>query len=148
MRAAAAIAGLIVLLTATVAAHALDFASVAKPSAILYDAPSLKAGKLYVVSRYSPLERVVNLNDWVKVRDQSGAMAWIEKSALSDTRYVVVTATLADVHQAADAKSPLVFQARKQVALEWLEDTNIGWVKVRHQDGTTGYISITDVWGD
>jgi SH3-like domain-containing protein len=148
MRAAAVIAGLIVLLTATGAAGALDFASVSKPSAILYDAPSVKAVKLYVVSRYSPLERVVKLNDWVKVRDQSGAMSWIEKSALSDTRYVVVTAALADVHQAADAKSPLVFQARKQVALELLEDTSIGWVKVRDQDGTTGYISITDVWGD
>jgi SH3-like domain-containing protein len=148
MRAAAVIAGLVVLLTATGAASALDFASVAKLSAILYDAPSLKARKLYVVSRYSPLERVVNLNDWVKVRDQGGAMAWIAKSDLSDTRYVVVTAALADVHQAADVKSPLVFQARKQVALEFLEDTSIGWVKVRHQDGTTGYISVTDVWGD
>ncbi len=128
-------------------AWSMDFASVASPTAILYAAPSLKARKLYVVSRYMPLERVVDLKDWIKVRDETGKLAWIEKSALGDARYVVVTAAQADVHQSPDRTSPLVFRARKQVALEWLQDTNTGWIKVRHQDGSTGYVSVADVWG-
>ena len=138
----------IALLTTAGVAQALDYGSVGAPSAILYDAPSPKAKKLFVISRYAPLERVVILNDWIKVRDQSGAMAWIEKGALSNKRYVVVTAQLADVRKAPDASSPLLFQARQQVALEWLEDTRVGWVRVRHQDGATGYARVADVWGD
>lgn len=143
-----ALLGVIAILMATGVACALDFASVVAPSAILYDAPSVKAKKLYVVSRLMPLERVVKLNDWIKVRDQTGAMAWIASSALSDKRYVVVTAALADVRQKPDMASPLVFQASKQVALEWLADTGIGWIKVRHADGSTGYIKSLEVWGD
>lgn len=147
MKYGVAIAGLFVLQAAAGVAWSMDFASVTSPSAILYDAPSTKGHKLYVVSRYMPLERVISLKDWVKVRDETGKLAWIEKSALGNVRYVVVTATLADVHQSPDSTSALVFRARKQVALEWLEDTNTGWIKVRHQDGATGYVRVADVWG-
>jgi uncharacterized protein YgiM (DUF1202 family) len=31
--------------------------------------------------------------------------------------------------------------------LEWLETSVNGWVKVRHRDGQTGYVKITQVWG-
>ncbi len=147
MRRGVAIAGFLALLAAG-GANALDYASVAAPAAILYDAPSPKAVKQYVISRYTPLEVVVTLDGWVKVRDQTGALGWIEKKALGNTRYVAVTVPLADVRQAPDAKAALVFQARRLVALQRLEDTNTGWLKVRHQDGATGYIRIADVWGD
>lgn len=136
------------LLTATGGVLALDYGSVANQSAILYDAPSVKARKLYVVSRYTPLEVVVSLNDWAKVRDQAGSLAWIEKPALGGARYVVVTSALADVRQSPESTAALVFQARKQVALEWLEATGAGWIKVRHPDGAVGYIRTLDVWGD
>lgn len=136
------------LLAVTGNTRAMDFASVATPSAILYDAPSPKAKKLYAISRYTPLERVVKLNDWVKVRDQSGALAWIAQSALGDRRYVVVTAALADVRQKPDAASPLMFQAARHVALERLESTGTGWIRVRHADGAAGYIQSLEVWGD
>ncbi|MBI1175533.1 MAG: SH3 domain-containing protein [Sideroxydans sp.] len=146
-RHAATVLGLL-LLTATAAAQALDYVSVADQSAILYDAPSSKARKLFVVSRYMPLEPVVSLQGWVKVRDSSGALAWIAKSALSDKRFVVVTSALADVRQSPDASSTLVFQVHQQVALEWLESTGVGWLKVRQQNGAAGYIRTSEVWGD
>ena len=139
---------LICLAVATACAQALDFVSVAEGPAILYDAPSTKARKLFVVSRYWPLEQVVTLNDWVKVRDSSGSLAWIEKRALSGMRYVTVIAAIAMVRQLPEENAPLVFQARQQVALEWLESTGTGWLKVRHQDGAMGYVSKTEVWGD
>ena len=136
------------LLGAAGAARALDFASVGDASAILYDAPSSKARKLFVVSRHTPLDMVVNLKGWVKVRDSSGTLAWIAKSALSHKRYVVVTAAQADVRQQPDSASTLLLRAQKQVALEWLGDTGVGWIKVRHKDGVVGYIKAADVWGD
>lgn len=141
-------AGVFGLLLAAGSALGLDFGSVAAPSAVLYDAPSLKGKKLYVVSRYTPLELVVNLNEWVKVRTQDGSLAWVEKRALGGTRYVVVAAGLADIRQTADTAGLLAFQARKQVPLELLENTGTGWLKVRHPDGASGYVRAIDVWGD
>ena len=138
----------IALLATAGSAHAIDYASVADSTAILYDAPSLKAKKIFVVSRYLPLEQVVILDNWVKVRDSSGALAWIEKRALSSKRFVVVTAALGAIRQAPEENAAVILQARQQVALEWLENTGTGWLKVRHQDGATGYVKITDVWGD
>lgn len=135
------------LLAVAVPAHALDYVSVADGSAILYDAPSLKAKKLFVVSRYLPLEQVVSLDSWVKVRDSSGSLSWIEKRALSNKRFVVVTAALAAMRRAPEENAGVVLQARQQVALELLENTGGGWLKVRHQDGVTGYVKTADVWG-
>lgn len=147
MRLSASFALLFALNFSVSAVQALDYLSVAEGPAILYDAPSTQAKKLYVVSSYLPLEQVVSLNSWVKVRDSSGTMAWIEKQALSNKRFVAVTAAIALVRQTPDDAAPIVFQARQQVALEWLESTGTGWLKVRHTDGMTGYVSMTDVWG-
>jgi len=138
----------IALVTATGSAHALDYVSVADSSAILYDAPSTKAKKIFVVNRYLPLEQVVSLDDWVKVRDSSGSLAWIEKHALSSKRFVTVITPLATVYEAAKEDAPVAFNADQQVALEWLESLSNGWVKVRHPDGTAGYVRATEVWGD
>jgi SH3-like domain-containing protein len=136
---------LIGLLTAG-SVRAFDFVSVAEP-AILYDAPSLKAKKLFVATRYLPLEKIVSLDNWVKVRDNTGKLFWIEKHLVSSRRYVVVTATLAAVRQSADANAEVIFRAPQQLALEWLDGGGNGWTKVRHLDGTSGFIKSTEVWG-
>ena len=128
-------------------ACAFDHISVAEP-AILYDANSLKAKKVFVATRYLPLEQVVVLNDWVKVRDISGKLFWIEKRNVSSKRYVLVTAKIANVYRSPDERSELVFKAAKQLGLEWLDNTGNGWVKVRHEDGSTGFLKSTQVWGD
>jgi len=126
---------------------ALEYLSMADNAVIMYDAPSLKADKLYVASRYLPVEAVVKVQGWVKVRDSSGTLAWVEQKAVSDKRFVIVIELQAEVYQAADKKSPLAFQAQKDVILEWLEPSINGWIKVRHRDGQSGYVKTTQVWG-
>lgn len=126
---------------------ATEFRSVAEDAAVLYDAPSLKAQKLYVLGRDYPLEIVVVLEDWIKVRDASGELAWVEKKSLSNKRSVMVTVPLADIRQASSDNSPLVFQAEQSVLLELVEFSDPGWIKVRHRDGQTGYVRTNQVWG-
>jgi SH3 domain protein len=137
----------LLLLAASQAAGAFDFVSVAEP-AILYDANSLKARKLFVATRYLPLEQVVVLDNWVKVRDNSGKLFWIEKRQLSNKRYVMVTVPSTGVRSNPDDRAEVVFKATQQLGLEWLGNTGTGWVKVRHSDGSTGYVKSGDVWGD
>jgi len=125
----------------------IDFLSISDDAVIMYDAPSLKAEKLFVASRFLPVEAVVNVEDWVKVRDSSGIFAWVEKKSLSSKRYIIVTVPQTDVFQAADTNSGVVFQVEKNVVMEWLDSTRTGWVKVRHLDGQIGYIRVSQVWG-
>jgi SH3-like domain-containing protein len=137
---------LCVLLNFFASAQAFEFVSVAEP-AILYDAPSLKANKLFVATRYLPLEKIVSLDNWVKVRESSGKLFWIEKRSLSSKRFVMVKVAVAGVHENPDAVSAMIFQVPQTVALEWLSSTGSGWLKVRHLDGATGYIKFVEVWG-
>jgi SH3-like domain-containing protein len=137
----------LLLLLVAQAAYGFDFVSVAEP-AILYDANSLKAKKLFVATRYLPLEQVVVLENWVKVRDNSGKLFWIEKRQLSGKRYVMVTVPSTDVRSSPDEAAAVVFKATQQLGLEWLGNSGGGWVRVRHADGNTGYLKSNDVWGD
>lgn len=139
---------LFVLLCCASTTYALDYVSVSESSAILYDAPSTKAKKMFVVNRYMPFEQVVTLDNWVKVRDRSGALYWMEKRVLSKKRYVFALLPLLDVFAEPDFGSPRLFRVRQQIALERLDSTGTGWVKVRHQDGDVGFVRSADVWGD
>ena len=128
------------------AAVALEFRSVADPAGILYDAPSVKAQKLFVLSRDYPLEVVVKVEGWTKVRDDTGEFAWIENHQLSDRRTVLVKSSSAEARQSASDASALAFTAEKGVVLEFVQLT-AGWVKVRHPDGAVGFIKVNQLWG-
>ena len=128
-------------------AAAAEFRAIGDKPAVLYDAPSLRADRLFIASRYYPFEVLVKLDQWTKVRDSNGEVAWVENRALGARQTVLVTVPLADVRAAATPQSPLVFEAYKQVLLEVLEPPVEGWVRVRHRDGQSGYIRTSHVWG-
>ncbi len=127
--------------------HAVDFRSVGVPAAILYDAPSQKGKKLYLIKAQTPLEVIVRLDGWIKVRDAEGSLAWIEAANVAERRMLVVTAPRAEIRQAANPDAAVVADIDKWVAVELLEAGAAGWAKVRHRDGVTGYVRSTQVWG-
>jgi len=140
---------ILLILAAGVArpAAAFEFRSVAGNAAILYDAPSAKANKLYVVNQGYPLEVVVLVEGWSKVRDANGDLTWIESKYLTDKRTVMVKVPLAQVRQSPDDNAAVVFEAQQNVILDLLEVASGGWVRVKHRDGQTGFIKVVDVWG-
>lgn len=127
-------------------ASALEFRSVGEAAAVLYDAPSGKSKKLYVVSRGYPLEVVVAVEGWSKVRDASGELTWIETKSLAAARTVMVRVPLAAVRERADDGAAIAFQAQQSVILDLIEVAG-PWLHVRHRDGQTGYIKSAQVWG-
>ncbi|MGB4468101.1 MAG: SH3 domain-containing protein [Azovibrio sp.] len=128
-------------------AQALEYRSVAVPLTIFRDAPSAQGKKLYIVREGMPLEVLVQVEGWTKVRDAEGTIAWVERSSLGTKRTLVVTAATAEIRQNPSPEAPVVFQAEKWVALEWVEPAAPGWVRVRHKDGQSGYVRVTQVWG-
>jgi SH3-like domain-containing protein len=128
-------------------ACALEYRSIGGNAAVLYDAPSAKSKKLYIVNQGYPLEVVVVVEGWVKVRDGNGEFTWVESKALSDKRTVMVKVPLAVVRQAADEASAVVFQAQQNVILDLESVASAGWLRVKHRDGQSGFIKVADVWG-
>lgn len=127
--------------------QALEFQSIAENATVAYDAPSLKARKLFVIGRQYPVEVIVVLPQWVKVRDANGELSWIEKKYLSANRTALVNVPLAEVRQNPDSNAPIVLRAEQNVVFEVIETPALGWVKVRHRDGQVGYIRNNQIWG-
>lgn len=136
----------LLLALAAAGAHA-EFLSVGENAAILYDAPSRAAKPLFVVSRQYPLEVIVSLEAWVKVRDAAGALSWAERKSLVEQRTVVVTAPSAEVRTRPEDGAPVAFAAAQNVVLELLGTMPGGWLRVRHADGANGYLRTSSVWG-
>lgn len=127
-------------------AAAVEFRSVAVDAAVMFDAPSRKARKLFILARNYPLEVLVSLDGWTKVRDATGELAWIEAGQLDVRRTLLVRVPRAQVRQQADEAAPIAFEVEQDVVLEMLEASG-NYVRVRHADGATGFIRITQVWG-
>jgi SH3-like domain-containing protein len=129
------------------AAQPAEFRSVQGTVAILYDAPSVQAKKRFLMSTGYPLQVLVKLDKWIKVRDDGGDIAWVEAKNLGDRRTLIVTEAGAEVRAKATPDAPLIFRADRGLLLELAEPPANGAVKVRHRDGQSGYISTKKVWG-
>jgi SH3-like domain-containing protein len=138
----------LLLLAFSAGLHAADFRSVQEPVAVLYDAPSKAATPLFVVQRNYPLEVIVNLEGWVKVRDAAGALSWVEKKSLGERRTLLVTGAAVEVRARPEDTAPAVFGAAQNVTLDLVEVAPGGWLRVRHADGATGYLRAAQVWGN
>lgn len=142
MRSALAVAAIVFPLVA-----AAEFRAIGEASAVLYDAPSTRATKLYVASRNLPVEIISTDGTWVKVRDPFGALSWVERTLLVDKRTVIVTVPVADVRQRPEDAAPIAFQAQQGVVLDLVEAGATGWARVRHADGSAGFVRISQIWG-
>ncbi|MEY4599022.1 MAG: hypothetical protein RLZZ445_1819 [Pseudomonadota bacterium] len=129
-------------------AAAAEFRSAGDPAVILYDAPSVKARKLYIVNQGYPLEVMVQVEGWVKVRDATGTLAWAESKSLNTARTVLVRPAAVTIRQKPADDAPSVAEVRRDVLLNVVEAAAGGWIQVRHRDGATGYVRAADVWGD
>lgn len=142
-----------VALTATLATTmaSAEFRQINDNVAIGYEGPSAKATRQFLYVRGTPLEVVVQIEGWVKVRDAQGTLAWVERKSLGERNTVLVKVPVADVYAAPDAASPIVFRADNGVMLQLVAQQPAGtlgaWAQVRHRDGQTGYVRLDAVFG-
>jgi len=152
-KAGACAAGAALALAAGVV-HSAEFMSTSDAAPILYDAPSARAKPLFVLGRDTPLEVIVPVEGWTKVRDSAGTIGWVDKRNLGERRSLVVRVPVADVRVSPEENAALAFRAEHGVLLELAEPATSaistatpGWVKVRHRDGQAGFVRITQVFG-
>jgi hypothetical protein len=73
---------------------------------------------------------------------------------VSERRSLLVRVPVAEIKANPDEAAPPVFRAEQNVLLELAEPASgatttatPGWVKVRHRDGQSGFVRITQVFG-
>ncbi len=136
------------------AAGAAEYKTTAEAPTVLYDAPSTRARPLFVYGRDVPLEVLVVVEGWTKIRDVGGAFGWISNKSLADKRVLLVRVAVADIRANPDDASAVVFKAEQNVLLDLAESAasagttaTPGWVKVRHRDGQAGYVRVSQIFG-
>jgi SH3-like domain-containing protein len=141
-------AGLALAVAASLApAAAAEFRSVGVAVAVLYDGPSAQARRLWLAPRGTPFEVLSTVAPWVKVRDASGDIAWVDRGELVAQRTVVARAQ-APVRSAGQEGAEVLFVVERGVGLELLDPVAIsGWLRVRHRNGASGWIRASDIWG-
>lgn len=129
------------------AASAAEYGSVGGSGAVLYDGPSADARKVFAAPAGMPVELLSLIDQWVKVRDQTGQSFWVQRGDLSPRR-TVVTTRVASVRSAPRDDAVLSFRVQQGVLLDVIGSApGSGWVQVRHAEGDSGYVRADEVWG-
>ena len=135
--------------TAPPAAAAKSFVTIGDRPAVMFDAPSTRANKTFIINPLTPLEVLVKLDKWTKVLDSENTNGWIENTSLGERRHVLVSVAAAEVRGSSGANATSVFDAQRGVVLEVTgAATADGWLPVKHRDGQAGVVRLTHVWGD
>ena len=110
---------------------------------------------MFVYGRDVPLEVLVTVEGWTKVRDMQGAIGWIANKALADKRMLVVRVARRRRAQPAprtarrwcSGPSRTCCSSSRSLRPRRATTATPGWVKVRHRDGQTGFVRIAQVFG-
>ena len=136
------------LLTTSFFAHA-DFISVKVKQAVLFEGPSNTTDKVFIVTEGYPLEVLVSLKDWKKVKDHNGKISWIESKNTHKERTVLITKDDAVIFNQANEKSHKLANVEKFVVLKLNSPILVdNWAEVKTQiEGLKGYVNAREVWG-
>lgn len=125
-----------------------DFKQTIDVATVAYEGPSTRSTKQFIYSRGTPLEVLVTIEGWHKVRDAQGVLVWVERRALGERSFVQVKAnTPVDAHATADEASPVVFRVEPGVLLTLVAPPTNAYAQVRTRDGQVGFLRIDSLFG-
>ena len=138
---------LLALLALPASAGAADYRSINAGQVNIRTGPGTDHPRKWVVSQGYPVRVLEHRDNWLRVVDHEGDKGWVAAKLVSGRRMVIVTKSLVNVRRGPGTDNPVVFQAEGDVLLEYM-DARSGWVKVRHNQGATGWVHQALVWGD
>jgi SH3-like domain-containing protein len=127
-------------------AVAQEFQSISINAAILYDGPSANSKRLFIAPRGMPVRVVTVAEPYVKVRDMGGDVAWVERRSLGSVRTLISLSTI-NLRFAANDTANVVVQIERGVVVELMDAPANGFVRVKHADGSQGFVKTSEVWG-
>ncbi|MDD5758990.1 MAG: SH3 domain-containing protein [Desulfobulbaceae bacterium] len=125
---------------------AADYVSVNKDGANVRSGPDVKKDLLWEVFKDFPLQVISRQKEWIQIKDFEGDQGWIYANLVSSKdKRVIVKANSVNMRSEPSKDGKSVATVKYGVVFTPLEKKG-EWLKVKHEDGTIGWISKTLVW--
>lgn len=125
---------------------ALEMVSIDRPKVNMRSGPGTKYSTLWELGKGYPLMVVSRKGNWLKVRDFENDEGWIYRPLVAKKPHLIVKAKVVNIRKSPSTKAGIVGKAKYGVVLQTLERGQ-GWVKVGHENGLTGWVSRSLLWG-
>lgn len=138
---------LLALLVTALATPALaaEYVTVNKDGANIRSGPDIKKDLLWEVYKDFPLQVIKRQKEWVQIKDFEGDSGWIFAALISKTKRVIVKANSVNLRNEPKKDAAVVATVKYGVVFTPLEKKG-DWLKVKHEDGTSGWIARSLVW--
>jgi len=125
---------------------AAEYVSVSKDGANIRSGPDAKKELLWEVFKDFPLQVIKRQKEWIQIKDFEGDEGWIYANLVSSKeKRVIVKANSANLRSEPSKDAKAVATVKYGVVFTPLEKKG-EWLKVKHEDGTSGWISKSLVW--
>ena len=134
------------LVLLSVAVVNAEMVSIASPKVNMRSGPGKKYAVLWELGYGFPLQVKQKKGNWLKVSDFEGDVGWVYKSLVSKKAHLIVKKERINIRSGPGKKYRVVGQANYGVVLKTLKRGK-NWVKVKHENGLTGWVKRGLLWG-
>lgn len=132
-------------------AAAIKMVSVAGEKLNMRKGPSTKYSVKWELGKGFPLRVIGSQGSWLKVSDFENDVGWVYKNLVNRSPHLIVKVNKKGKQRANIRSGPgigykIVGKAEYGVVFKTLKRGD-GWVKVQHEDGMTGWVKRSLLWG-
>lgn len=128
-----------------VAASAAEYASISKNGATVRSGPAAKDEALWTMSKGYPVQVIARKGKFVQIMDFEGDKGWIAAELLGKEKTLIVKAASANLRTGAGKDYEIVAEAKQGVVFRTIGKEG-DWLKVKHADGTAGWVLGKLLW--
>jgi SH3-like domain-containing protein len=132
-------------------AAAITMVSVAGEKVNMRKGPSTKYAVKWELGKGFPLRVIGSQGNWLKVSDFESDVGWVYKKLVNRNPHLVVKVNKksqkrANIRSGPGTKYKIIGKAEYGVVFKTLQRGD-GWVKVQHEQGLTGWVKRSLLWG-
>ena len=128
------------------AASAREMVSIAATEVNMRSGPGTRYQAQWALARGYPLAVTGRQGRWLKVRDFENDSGWVLRSLTNRMAHHIVKVRVANLRSAPSTRARILAKALYGDVLRTLE-TRGNWIKVRQEQGVTGWVAKRIVWG-
>lgn len=135
-----------VLIFFWVAVAQAEMVSISGAKVNMRSGPGTKYSIMWELGAGFPLKVESRKGKWLKVSDFEGDVGWIYSGLVSKKAHLIVKKKRVNVRSGPGAKTKIVGKANYGVVFRTLQQKD-GWAKVKHENGLTGWVERSLLWG-
>lgn len=124
---------------------AAEYLSVTKDGVNIRSGPDTNKEILWEVFKDFPLEVIKRQGEWIEAKDFEGDTGWIFNNLTSKEKRAIVKVNTANMRIGPGKNYEMVATVKYGVVFIPLEKEG-DWIKVKHEDGTVGWIFNNLLW--